>query len=117
MKTLTILIAEDEALIGMLLAQVLEGMGHRVCGIAATEDAFVALAARENPDLLIVDAGLRGGGGVSAVDRIFQHDFIPHIFITGNLARIKALRPDSIVLEKPFIEADLERAIVTLFPA
>jgi CheY-like chemotaxis protein len=114
MKSLRVLIVEDEAIIGMLLAEVLAGMGHDVCGIAVTETEAVAMAAQSSPDLLIVDAGLRDGSGVSAVEKILRAKSIAHIFITGDLAGVRALRPDAMVLEKPFIESDLARAIKRL---
>ena len=115
MKSLRILIVEDEAIIGMLLAEVLVGMGHGVCGIAMTETEAVAMAAQSSPDLLIVDAGLRDGNGVSAVAEILRAKFVPHIFITGDLAGVRAQKPDATVLEKPFLESDLFRAIERLF--
>ena len=115
METLRVLVVEDEAVIGMLLAQVLGAMGHDVCGIAMTEAEAVALAAQYRPDLVIVDPGLRSGSGVSAVAEILRAGFVPHIFITGDLAGITALKPHATVLEKPFFEADLARAIEQLF--
>ena len=117
MRTLRVLVVEDEAIIGMLLAAVLAGMGHDVCGVADTEAEAVELAAKYRPDLMIVDAGLRDGSGVSAVAEILRARFVPHIFITGDLARIRALKPDAIVLEKPFLESDLVRAIQRVFQA
>jgi DNA-binding response OmpR family regulator len=115
MKSLRVLIVEDEAIIGMLLAEVLAGMGHDVCGIAMTETEAVAMAAQSSPDLLIVDAGLRDGSGVSAVAEILRAKPVPHIFITGDLAGVRALKPDAMVLEKPFLESDLVGAIDRLF--
>ena len=115
MKSLRVLVVEDEAIIGLLLAEVLAGMGHDVCAIAATEIEAVALAAQCEPDLMIVDAGLRVGSGVSAVAEILRAGFVPCIFITGDLAGVRALKPDAIILEKPFFECDLVRAIDNLF--
>ena len=37
MKALRVLVIEDDALIGLLLAELLAGMGHDVCATAATE--------------------------------------------------------------------------------
>jgi CheY-like chemotaxis protein len=72
MKALSVLVVEDDAMIGMLLAEMLSGMGYNVCAIAATEEDAVAKAARSKPGLLIVDEQLREGSGASAVDRIMQ---------------------------------------------
>src|SRR5690348_17858924 len=65
MEALRVLVVEDEMLIGMLLADTLEAMGYDVCAVEATEIGAVAAAARWNPDLMIVDARLRNGSGVT----------------------------------------------------
>lgn len=111
MKALRVLVVEDDALIGELLAEMLEGMGHDVCAMEATEADAVAAAARLGPDLMIVDVRLREGSGVGAVEEILRAGPIPHVFVTGDISRILALRPGAVVIQKPFREADLARGI------
>jgi two-component system, response regulator PdtaR len=111
MKALRVLVVEDEMLIGMLLADMLGAMGYDVCAVEATEADAVAAAARYRPDLMIVDAGLRDGSGVSAVDEILSTGWIPHVFVSGETSKISAQRPGAIVIQKPFRDADLNRAI------
>jgi DNA-binding response OmpR family regulator len=111
MKALLILLVEDDSMIGLMIADLLKDMGHDVCAIEVTSDAAVTAAARCKPDLMIVDARLGDGSGVSAVDEILRTGFVPHLFMTGNVAAVRALKPDAVVLEKPFREADLMRAI------
>ncbi len=111
MKSLRILVAEDEPVIGMLLADVLAEMGHEVCAIEATEVDTVAAAVRCRPDLMIVDAHLRRGSGVAAVEEILRSGFVPHVFVSGDRLRDQALNPRAIVIQKPFFEPDLARAI------
>jgi two-component system, response regulator PdtaR len=110
-KILRVLIVEDEAVIGLLLEETVESLGHDVCAIANTEALAVTEAKRCQPDLMIVDAGLRVGNGVSAMDTIGKTQNIPHIFVTGNSRNVRALRPDAIILEKPFFTPDLVDAI------
>src|SRR6185437_7300707 len=111
MKALRVLVVEDETLIGMLLADTLGAMGHDVCAVEATEAGAVAAAARCNPDLMIVDARLCQGSGVSAVEEILRTGWIPHVFVSGETTTIQALRPGAIVIQKPFRDIDLNRAI------
>jgi two-component system, response regulator PdtaR len=111
MIALSILVVEDEAIIGLLLSEVLAGMGHKVCAVVASENEAVEAAAQHLPDLLIVDAGLAAGDGLSAVDRILAGRFVPHVFTTGNALKVRQLRPGAVVLEKPFHEAELADAI------
>jgi CheY-like chemotaxis protein len=95
----------------MLLADVLAEMGHDVCAIEATEANAVAAAVRCKPDLMIVDARLGDGSGVSAVKEILRAGFVPHVFVSGETSSIQAQRPDAVVIQKPFREPDLARAI------
>jgi two-component system, response regulator PdtaR len=111
MKALRVLVVEDEILIGMLLADALGAMGYDVCAVEATEAGAVAAAARCNPDLMIVDARLRNGSGVSAVEEILRAGWVPHVFVSGETSSVHALRPGAIVMQKPFRETDLNRAI------
>jgi len=115
MKTLRVLVAEDNAIIGMLLAEMLEEMGHDVCGVEATEAEAVAAAARCKPDLMIVDARLGDGSGVAAIRTILLTGPMPHLFISG--AIVEADTPDAVILQKPFHEYQLERAIERVLDA
>jgi chemotaxis response regulator CheB len=96
-------------MIGMLLAEMPGEMGHDVSAIAATEEDAVADATRCMPDLMIVDEQLLEGSDLSAVTRILQSRAVPCVFISGAPAYPK--RPGATVLQKPFLEADLVRAI------
>src|ERR1051325_10246491 len=111
MKPLRVLVIEDDALIAMLLSEMLAGMGHSVCTTAATESEAVTAAAYYGPDLMIVDAGLGRGSGVSAVEEIQQAGPIAHVFISGDAARIRERKPEVLVVRKPFRQAELARAI------
>ena len=110
-QALTILVAEDDSLIGELLAEMLTLMGHTVCAITTTEIDTVAAAHRFQPELMIVDLGLNPGSGIAAVDLINRTTFIPHILVSGNIARVRQLRPGAMMLEKPYTCASLAAAI------
>ncbi len=90
---LRILLVEDDALIGMLLAELLIGMGHRICATVATEAEAIAAAARQRPQMII----------------ICQARPTPHVFMTGGGQ--DHIPEDAAVLRKPFWEADLVRAL------
>lgn len=109
MTALSILVVEDDAMIGMLLGEMLEEMGYDVCAIAATEEDAVEAAARFRPGLMIVDEHLREGSGVSAVERIRRNGPVACVFISGEAKHLG--RPGVNVLQKPFLEEDLARAI------
>jgi hypothetical protein len=64
---------------------------------------------------MIVDGRLRNGSGISAVDKICLAEPIPHLFLSGDVSGVRALRPDAIVVQKPFRERDLAKAIQSTF--
>lgn len=110
-EAMRVLVVEDDAVIGLLLAEMLVGMGHDVCAIEATEADAVSAAGRCKPDLMIVDVGLGEGSGLSAVETIFRSGPIPHVFVSGDVSKVRALRPSSNFIQKPYREADLARVI------
>ena len=109
MTALSVLIIEDDAMIGMLLAEMLGDMGYNVCAVAATEEDAVADATKFHPGLMIVDENLREGSGISAAKRILLNGPVPCVFISG--APEHLCKPREYVLQKPFLEQDLVRAI------
>jgi DNA-binding response OmpR family regulator len=109
------MIIEDDAIIAMLLTETLVAMGHQVCAVETTEMGAVAAAAQHCPDLLIVDAVLREGNGVSAVGRILDSGFVPHIFVSGADLRPAMLNPRAVKLGKPYDERALVAAIERAF--
>ncbi len=111
MRSLRILIAEDEAVIAMLLDEVLTGAGHHICASVATAEEAVAAALEHKPDLILADAGLRDSSGVDAVVAILKVSPTPHIFMTGDKAAVLAQMPGALVIEKPFDEDALIAAI------
>jgi DNA-binding response OmpR family regulator len=109
MTALSVLVVEDDAMIGLLLAEMLGEMGYDVCAIAATEEDAVTQALRYKPGLMIVDEQLLEGTGLSAVNRILRVRSTPCVFISG--APLRHKRPGATMLQKPFLEEDLVRAI------
>ena len=111
MSALRVMVVEDDAMIGMLLAEMLAGMGHEVCAIETTEADAVTAAARCRPDLMIVDVRLGDGSGVNAVTEIHRTAPVPHVFVSGDITEVKALRPNALIIQKPYRESDLARVI------
>ena len=111
MKAFRTLIVEDDAMIGGLLAETLEGLGHGVSSIENNVDNAVAAASRCRPDLMIVDVGLGEASGIAAVKEILRGGFVPHVFVTGDAVRGTPLGSAAVLIRKPFRVSDLERAI------
>ncbi|WP_084437894.1 response regulator [Niveispirillum irakense] len=83
--SLKILICEDETLIALGLAAVLEDGGHEVCGICGTADDAVDAAAEQRPDLVLMDIMLRGTrDGLDAAAEIRRRLDIPCLMMSAN---------------------------------
>ena len=111
MNALRVLVIEDDALLGFMLGEVVEEFGYKVLAIETTQAGAVAAARTTRPDLMIVDVRLQSGNGIAAVTEICANGFVPHVFLTGDMAEVQSQRPDAIAIHKPFLEADLARAI------
>lgn len=117
MEKLRILLAEDEPLISIFFAELLVEMGYEVCAIVTTEEAAVEAAVRLRPGLLIVDRHLKQGSGIVAVERILKEGPVPYIFMTGDRLVREEVPANAIILQKPFLDADVGEAIHTAMRA
>ncbi|MCX8508941.1 MAG: response regulator, partial [Rhodobacteraceae bacterium] len=110
-----VMIIEDEAIISMDLAAIVDSIGHRVTGIARTRSEAVELAARERPDLILADIRLAdNSSGIDAVNDILaQFDALPVIFISAYPERLlTGQRPEpAFLITKPFTEDQVRSAI------
>ena len=89
-----ILIVEDEALIAMMLVDVLEAGGHEVMEPAATT-ATEALALCEVmlPELALLDVNLRDGSNGVALARVLSDRWgLPVIFASGQVMEARQAR-------------------------
>lgn len=100
-----IMIIEDEPLIALDLAHMVNGMGHRVTGIARTQAEAETLWSDSRPGLVLADVRLAdGSSGIDAVNTILSRTDIPVIFITAYPERLlTGERPEpAFLVSKPF---------------
>lgn len=109
-----VMIIEDEKIIALDIASIVEEMGHKVVGIAEREKDAVALAQRTRPHLILADIQLKDGdNGIAAVQRILLDHDTPVIFITAypeQLLTGEAPEP-AFVIAKPFAPETVKAAI------
>ena len=109
--SLRVVLIEDEALVVMLLEDMLAELGCRVIGMAAHLAEATQLADSTDADLAILDVNLDGQEAYTVAERLAARD-IRFIFATGygrhGLRAGFANRP---ALQKPFRLEDLRRAI------
>lgn len=110
----SVLIIEDEPLISMQLEDLVTGLGHDVCGTAATRTQAVSSVEQRRPGLVLADIQLAdGSSGLDAVDDILAIETVPVIFITAYPERLlTGDRPEpTYLVTKPFQEKTVRAAI------
>ena len=113
-QSTAVLIIEDEPLISMQLEDLVSGIGHEICGTAATRTQALEVVSEKKPGLVLADIQLAdGSSGLDAVDDILAIDSVPVIFITAYPERLlTGDRPEpTYLVTKPFQEQTVRAAI------
>ena len=110
-----VLVVEDEAIIGMALAELVEDEGYSVCGPFTRADEAIAWLEFETPDLAIVDHLLRDGPCTELV-RVLKARGVPFVIYSGAYRRpdMPAELQSAPWFEKPGHYADLCRTLADL---
>lgn len=110
-----VVIAEDEALIRMDLAEMLGEEGYDVVGQAADGEQAILLAEELRPDLIILDVKMPKLDGIAAAERIASQRIAPVLMLTAFSQRdlVDRAREAGAMayLVKPFSRTDLVPAI------
>ncbi len=110
-----VLIIEDEPLIAMDLEALVQGLGHRVAGMARTHGEAIAAVRKARPGLVLADIQLAdGSSGLDAVNEILLGYDVPVVFITAFPERLlTGERPEpTFLITKPF-ETNTVRAVIS----
>ncbi len=109
------MIAEDEALIRLDLAEMLTEEGYDVVGQAGDGRTAVALAEEHRPDLVVLDVKMPQLDGIAAAQRIAEQRIAPIVILTAFSQRdlVERARDAGAMayLVKPFSKHDLVPAI------
>ncbi|MGE0748052.1 MAG: response regulator [Rhodospirillales bacterium] len=112
-----ILIAEDEALVAMMIEDIVIDLGCAVIGPAGTVARALSLIDSEAPDGALVDLNL-GGEHAGPIAAALKARNIPFIFVSGyGRTMADGANADVPIVSKPFDERDLRRAIATIAAA
>jgi CheY-like chemotaxis protein len=108
---LRVFVAEDEALVAMLVEDMLADIGCTVIGPAANLDEALALAADSEIDVALLDVNL-AGRPVFPVADLLRARGVPYIFASGyGESGVSDDHRGAPVLQKPFRESDLARVL------
>ena len=106
-----VLIIEDENMIAMYVQEYMHDLGFESFSIVSGQDEAVKSAVERTPDLIIADFRLEQGTGPEAVKQICKDRPIPTIYVAGLASEVRAADPLAVVLEKPFLNQELARAV------
>ncbi|HVI75864.1 MAG TPA: response regulator [Anaeromyxobacteraceae bacterium] len=110
-----VLIADDDQTIRALLTDMLIDLGHVV--VAATNGAeAVELAAREQPDAVILDFLMPKLSGLDALKAMRERGLpMPAVLLTAisdsSIREMEDVPAPEAILEKPFRRRDIEKAL------
>jgi len=100
-----VLIIEDEPLVAMDLEAAMEEIGHRVVGVASTQNEAIGLSKGKLPGLVLADIQLAdGSSGIDAVNEMLTAFQAPVVFVTAFPERLlTGEKPEpAFLITKPF---------------
>ncbi|WP_447752693.1 PAS domain S-box protein [Sphingopyxis fribergensis] len=112
-KRHVILVVDDDAIILMNSAALLEDLGHVVIEASSGDEALQWLRARPDIDLMITDQAMPGMTGSELIAAVrAERPALPIILATGYGETPSDANHAVVRLGKPFGQADLERAVI-----
>ncbi len=113
----TILVVDDDALVSMGTAAMLEDLGHSVTEVSSGRDALAALARNQSFDLVITDHAMPGMTGSELAAQIkISYPGMPIILASGYVELPGGVElPDILRLSKPFSQDQLVAALSRSF--
>ena len=118
MKSIRILVAEDEPIIGLDIQNTLQNLGYDVPEVVSSGEDAVKKSEELKPDIILMDIVLSGKiDGIDAVKQITEKQDIPIIYLTAHTEKItfdlaRETNPYG-YLVKPLGKSDLYTAIET----
>ena len=110
LKGKRILVVEDEALIAVMVEDMLIDMGSDVVGPAATIESALELARDEMLDAAVLDVNVRGER-IDAVAEALMARGVPVLFATGYGEVRLASGAAATVIDKPYTQEKLARGL------
>src|ERR1700694_1208008 len=110
-RQVSVFLVEDETLIRMMIAGMIEELGHTVVAEAANIADALRLAETTDFGIAILDINV-GGARIEPVAEIIDGRHLPFVFASGyGPAGLPARFRDRPALQKPFLPDRLEKAI------
>lgn len=112
----SVLIVEDEELLGMQIEIMLDNLGYNIAGIVDNSTDALKIITNQTVDLILMDIVIKGEyDGIELVGLIHQKKEIPIIFMTSqkdelSFKRASRYEPEA-YMQKPISELQLKRSM------
>ena len=114
-STKRVLVAEDEAIIRLDLAEMLGEAGYEVVGQAGDGEQAVAMALELRPDIVIMDVKMPVMDGITAAEQIGRERICPVVMLTAfsQTELVERARDAGVMayVVKPFTSSDVTPAL------
>ncbi len=111
-----ILVVEDEAVIGMLIEDILLDLGCGCVDLATSVESALESLEAASPDFAFLDINLGGTKSYPVADVLKSRD-IPFVFLSAYATHgLDTVHAGEKILQKPFFARDLDLALDCAFP-
>jgi CheY-like chemotaxis protein len=113
---LRVLVVEDEAMIGMLIEDILLDLGCGCVDLASSIEGALLTVDRSCPDFAFLDINLKGTKSYPVAD-VLKARGIPFVFVSAyNCHGLETVHANTKIIQKPFLPRDLDSALDRAFP-
>lgn len=110
-RTPSVLIVEDDALLGMAIGMCVEGAGYEVVALARTVDAALETLSHETIDAALLDVNLQGELVFPVANALAERG-VPFVFVTAHPPRdIPERHRHRPIVPKPYYDAAICAAL------
>ncbi len=112
-EVMRILLVEDDPILALIAASVLEDEGHQIVGPAYDDEQALNLAETQSADIALVDINLAGHDeGISLARSLLQRYGIASVFVSGQLEVARSNTDAALgLLRKPYEPGDLALSV------
>ena len=117
-RQLVVLVADDDPLVLINIAAMLDDFGHKVFEASSARQALAILRRESGIQLVITDQAMPDMTGLQLIEEIKNTwPDLPVILATGFAELPSGTDPRQVTLAKPFFQHDLARAVETAMTA
>jgi CheY-like chemotaxis protein len=114
---LRVLVVEDEAVIGILIEDILLDLGCGCVDLASSVEGALGVLEDASPDFAFLDINLSGRKSYPVAD-VLKARGIPFVFVSAYSTHgLDTVHACTKILQKPFLPRDLDLALDRAFPS